>query len=59
LLSGGGALILAAAWQQQSSRTTTRVQPSPLMILEGLGETVAQLMQISGTARDQLRPTEP
>ena len=36
--------------QQQSSRTTTRVPPSPLMILEGLGEVVAELVHISGTA---------
>jgi hypothetical protein len=36
--------------QQRTSRTMTRIPPSPLMILEGLGETVAQFMKISGTA---------
>ncbi len=36
--------------QQQTSRTTTYVPPSPAMILEGLGETVAQFMRISGIA---------
>jgi hypothetical protein len=36
--------------QQQSSRTPTDVPPSPLMILEGLGDIVAELVHISGTA---------
>jgi hypothetical protein len=42
--------------QQQTSQNTTRIPPSPLMILEGLGETVAQFMKISGTAHAETVP---
>jgi hypothetical protein len=42
--------------QQQTSRTTARIPPSPLMILEGLGETVAQFMKISTPAHAETVP---
>jgi hypothetical protein len=42
--------------QQQTSPTTSELHPSPLMILEGLGETVAQFIRISTPANAETIP---